>query len=113
MNPAPRLFGAPDSDSTFDLRINRHNRWINAAPHVIFKAMVMRLAPAEPDETALAEAFVDAVIANDTATVGMMLGLAFADEFAIAAVADNRVHLHFTHADQCGDFVRRNVVREG
>lgn len=109
--PTARLFGAPDRDSTSDVRVNRANRWLSFAPHVIFTAMAARLALPRDEEAELAEAFVDAVIDHDTATVGMMLGMAFAEEFAIADVANNRVHLHFAHSDDCGDFMRRYLVR--
>lgn len=109
--PTARLFGAPDRDSTNDIRVNRANRWLSLAPHVIFTAMAARLALPRDEEAELAEAFVDAVLGLDTATVGVMIGMAFADEFAIVAVANNRVHLHFAHSDDCGDFVRRYLTR--
>ena len=108
--PLPRLFGAPDRDSTNDVRINRANRWISLAPHVAYGALSARLSLNVADDASLAETFVDAVLAGDTGTVGTMLGMAFADEFTVVSLGRCRVHLHFAHSDQCGDFVRRYVA---
>lgn len=104
-----RLFGAPDRDSTNEVRVNRANRWLSLAPHVAYAALTARLSLSRADEAALAETFVDAVLAGDTAIVGTLFGSAFADEFVVISLGRCRVHLHFDNADQCGDFVRHHL----